>query len=315
MNTRRKLMQAKPEKPSAQWHLMSESFYPLFTTDKRQHVEYWYNMAATGMQREKFRAICKGIYQQDPSTPDPTYASATTATVEIEQVRLLLKNYGVVLSDAEGKPKARTWLLHCGTSSRDRNDFRSVFTGCQTTYENRSVMQVDYVAPEAESYDADRTHFVRSVDWSSLKSREEMQALETERRQKSGTAATTAVSLNKRASTIEEERRCAAHPKPRTTKPKSQFDNVNVLATLGYDGVPPEEAIAQLKAKRDADHDAEWYYVDKDGSTVYKAKSTKGQPGGGAAAGPAAARSSKGGGILTSVTSEPMTRWVNKTCD
>lgn len=310
MNTRRKMMQAKPENPSTQWHLMSESFYPLFEASKHAHVEYWYNMAATGIQRDQFRAICKGMYQQDPSKPDPVFASATTAAVEKEQVRLLLKNYGVVLSDGEGKPKARVWLLHSATSNRDRNEFRAVFTGCQTTYENRSVMQKDYVAPEAESYSADRTHFVRSVDWSSLKTREEMQALDSERRARSGAAP---VNLNKRPSAVEEERRNALHPKPRVTKPKNQFDGVNVLATLGYEGVPPEEAIAQLKAKRDADQDAEWYYVDTDGSTVYKAKSSKGHAGG--ARSGAAAGSSNGGGLLTSVTSEPMTRWVNKTCD
>ncbi|KAL7695451.1 hypothetical protein N2W54_001368 [Lotmaria passim] len=306
MNTRRKLVQAEPEKPSTQWHLMNEAFHPLFDPSKQAHVEYWYNMTATGRQRDQFRTICNGIFQQDPATPDPVFASATTATVEQEQVRLLLKHYGAVLSDREGKAKARVWLLHCGTSNRDRNEFRSVFTGCQSTYEKRSVMHTDYIAPEADSYPNDRTHFVRSADWNSVKSREEMQALEAERRERLGAGA---VRLDKRPSAIEEEQRNAQHPKPRVTKPKNQFDGINVLATLGYQDVPAEEAIAQLKAKREANHDAEWYYLDKDGSTVYKAKGTKKQ------AGAAAGSSEDGGGILTSVTSEPMARWVNKTCD
>jgi hypothetical protein len=312
MNTRRKLMQAKPERPSTRWHLMNESFYPLFDASKHPHVEYWYNMAASGLQRDQFRAICKGIYQQDPTTPDPVYATTTTGIVEKEQVRLLIKNYGVVLSDEEGKAKAKVWLLHCGTSNRDRNEFRSVFTGCQTTYEKRSVMHTDYVAPEAESYSADRTHFVRSVDWNSMKSREEMQALEAERRERGGAVAN---QLDRRPSVVEAEQRNATHPKPRVTKPKNQFDGVNVLASLGYSDVPAEEAIAQLKAKRAADHDGEWYYVDKDGSTVYKAKNSKGHAGGPAGGESAAGSSTGKGGILTSVTSEPMARWVNKTCD
>ncbi|KPA81086.1 hypothetical protein ABB37_04444 [Leptomonas pyrrhocoris] len=310
MNTRRKLVQAKPEHPSTQWHLMKESFYPIFEADKRAHVEYWYNMAATGMQRDQFRAICKGIYEQDPAKPDPAYAAALTETVEKEEVRLLLKNYGVVLSDSEGKPKAQTWLLHCGTSRRDRNGFRSVFAGCGTSYERRSVMHTDYVAPEAENYAIDRTHFVRSVDWNSLKSREEMQALEAERRACGGAVAS---DLDKRPSLIEAERRNAEHQKPRTTKPKNQFDGVNVLATLGYTDAPAEEVIARLKAKREADRDAEWYYVDKDGCTVYKAKGLKGHAGGPAAG--TAAGSGEDGGILSTVTREPMTRWVTKTCD
>ncbi|KPI88141.1 hypothetical protein ABL78_2774 [Leptomonas seymouri] len=310
MNTRRKLIQAKPEIPSTQWHLMKEPFYPLFDADKRAHVEYWYNMVATGPQRDQFRAICKDIYQQDPTKPDPVLISATTTVLEKEQVRLLLKNYCSVLSDSEGKPKTRVWLLHCGTSYRDRNAFRSVFTGCQISFEKRSVMHTDYVAPEAESYSIDRTHFVRSVNWNSQKNREEVQALEAERRARGGVVASV---LDKRASAIEEERRNAMHPKPRFTKPKNQFDGVNVLASLGYTEMPPEETIAQLRAKREADQDAEWYYVDKDGSTVYRAKGLKGHVGGPATG--AAAASSKGNGIIESVTSEPMTRWVSKTCD
>ncbi|GET91978.1 hypothetical protein, conserved [Leishmania tarentolae] len=310
MNTRRKMVQSKPNVPSTHWHLMSEDFYPIFEADKRQHVEYWYNMTATGLQRDIFRRICNAIYQQDPTTPDPTFNVAFTETVELEQVRLLLKNYGVVLSDNVGKPKTRVWLLHCGKSSRDRNEFRSVFTGCQTTYERRSVMNTDYVAPDPDSYPDDRTHFVRSVDWTSLKTREEMAKLEAQRRANGGVMGS---QLEKLPSIIAEERRRmnnGGKPLQRTTKPKNQFDGVNVLSSLGFDGVPAEEALAQLKANRDAHREAEWYYVEKDGSTVYKARITKG-----ATVGAAASSSQRGeGGILSSVTSEPMTRWVNKTC-
>ncbi|CBZ30031.1 conserved hypothetical protein [Leishmania mexicana MHOM/GT/2001/U1103] len=310
MNTRRKMTQAKPDVPSTHWHLMSEDFYPLFEVDRRQHVEYWYNMTATGVQRDIFRRICNAIYRQDPATPDPIFNVAFCETVELEQVSLLLKNYGSVLSDNVGKPKTRVWLLHCGKSSRDRNEFRSVFTGCQTTYERRSVMHTDYVAPNPASYPADRTHFVRSVNWTSLKTREAMLNLEAQRRANGGVMRS---QMDKLASTIAgEQRRMNSDGKPmqRTSKPKNQFDGVNVLSSLGFDGVPAEEAVAQLKAKQNAHREAEWYYVDKDGSTVYKARPTKGPT-----VASVARRPERGeGGILASVTSEPMTLWVNKTC-
>ncbi|CAJ1035436.1 hypothetical protein Q4I30_007125 [Leishmania utingensis] len=301
MNTRRKMVQAKPDIPSTQWHLMNEAFYPLFEADKRQHVEYWYNMAATGVQRDIFRRICSAIYQQDPATPDPIFDADFTETVELEEVRLLLKNYGAVLSDTVGKPKTRVWLLHCGKSNRDRNEFRSVFTGCQTTYERRSVMHTDYVAPDADSYPDNRTHFVRRVDWTSLKKREAMVGLEAERRTYGGVVGSQLDKLPVNSD---------GKPIQRITKPKNQFDGVNFLASLGFDGVPMEEAVAQLKAKQEAHLEAEWYYVDKDGSTVYKARSTKGPAVGATASKPEKVE----GGILASVTPGPMTRWVNKTC-
>ncbi|KAK7201370.1 hypothetical protein NESM_000199400 [Novymonas esmeraldas] len=314
MNTRRKMIQAKPEKPSTRWHVMHETFYPIFDADKRPHVEYWYNMAATGVQRDIFRRICSGIFQQSPATPDPTFDADFTETVELQQVHLLLTNYGVVLSDTEGKPKTRVWLLHCGTSRRDRNEFRSVFTGCQTTYERRSVFQTDYTAPESESYPADRTHYVRSVDWTSLKTREEMQALEAERRAR---GAVTVSQLGKRPTIIaEEQRRINGDGSlvQRTTKPKNQFDGVNFLSSLGFAGVPSEEAVAALRAKQLAHREEDWYYVDKDGSTVYKARSTRSYAAASAAAPGSSASKGEGGGLLSTVTSEPMTRWVNKTC-
>ncbi|KAG5469856.1 hypothetical protein CUR178_01997 [Leishmania enriettii] len=312
MNTRRKMIQAKPDVPSTKWHLMHEAFCPLFEEDKRQHVEYWYNMAATGVQRDIFRRICHAIYAQDPATPDPTFDAPFTEAVELEQVHLLLKNYGVVLSETVGKPKTRVWLLHCGTSNRDRSEFRSVFTGCQSTYERRSVMHTDYVAPDADSYPDDRIYFKRSIEWTGVKKQKEMQRLEAQRLAHRGVTETrpdgcptAAVIDRQQRSTNSDDK-----PRPRITKPKNQFDGVNFLSPLGFDGVPPEEAIAQLKAKQDAYREAEWYYVDKDGSTVYKTRSATG-----AAVATAGDRSKKDdGGILSTVTSEPMTRWVNKTC-
>ncbi|KAG5495198.1 hypothetical protein JKF63_02253 [Porcisia hertigi] len=310
MNTRRKMIQAKPDNPSKRWHLMNEAFHPLFVDDKRGQVEYWYNMVASGLQRDNFRRICNEMYRQDPATPDPSFNAAFTETVELEQVHLLLKNYGFVLSDTIGKPMARVWLLHCGTSSRDRKDFRAVFTGCQSTYERSSVMHTDYVAPDADKYPTDRTHNLRSVDWTNLNARSAMQDLEEQRRLH---GAVTGSQLRRRSTTIAEEQRrfnSDGTLKPRITKPKNQFDGVNFLSSLGFDGVPSEEALAQLKANREAYREAEWYYVDKDGSTVYKARATKGS---GFAA--TAGKSAKGeGGILGSFTSEPITRWVNKTC-
>ncbi|KAG5469508.1 hypothetical protein LSCM1_02731 [Leishmania martiniquensis] len=312
MNTRRKMMQVEPNVPSTKWHLMNEAFYPLFEDDKRPHVEYWYNMVATGVQRDIFRRICHAIYEQDATTPDPTFDAHFTETVEREQVYLLLKNYGVVLSDAVGKPKARVWLLHCGKSNRDRNEFRSVFTGCQSTYEQRSVMHTDYLPPDADSYPDDRIYFKRSVEWNSLKKQKERQSLEAQRLTCLGVSESQAATCSATGSIDEQQRRTNSDEKPRSriTKPKNQFDGVNFLSSLGFDGVPTDEAIAQLKAKQSAYREAEWYYVDEDGCTVYKARCAKGSTV------PATDGTPKknDGGILSSVTSEPMTRWVNKTC-
>lgn len=285
---------------------MNEAFYPIFLEEKREQVEFWYNMVATGCQRNQFRRICNEIFVQDPNKADPTYAASYTAIVDVEDARLILKYYGLVLSEDIGKPRARTWLLHIGTNHRIRDEFRSCFTGCQTEFRSESVMHKDYQPPEEEHYLKDRTHFVRSVDWSSIGVREKMKLLEEHRRSMGGVNVST---LDKRASQIAEERLATLRPRERVTKPKNQFDGVNVLTTLGYTETEQEEAVKQLKAKVEADRQVEQYYVDADGCTVYKARATHGQ------AGRANGTSAPGdGGILSTVTSEPIARWVTKTC-
>lgn len=288
MNTRRKFIQPKPDRPSSHWHLMKEAYHSIFLPEVREHVEYWYNMGATGAQREFFRDICKEIYAQDPNVADPTYPSEYTAFVDKEEAMLMLKNFGLTLTDL-GKQKARAWILHAANRRR-RDHFRDVFTGCQTVFHNISVMKNDYAPPEDFRYPDSRTFFHRDVDWTSLRGRNNIQKLREQREKEAG---------------MEREKKLAEPQYPRVTKPKNQFDGVNVLSTLGFGDMPAEEAIAKMKARRDAHQESEMYYVDADGSTVYragvlyKANSSK----------------SEGYNIMAGVTDEPIAEWKVKVCD
>lgn len=295
MNTRRKTIQAKPSKPSVRWHLQHVAYHPLFVPESHEHIEYWYNIGATGVQRDLFRTICSEIFAQDSSKADPTYPADFTAMVNLEEAHLMLKYFGRLLTDDVGKPRVRVWILH-EANRRRREHFRAVFAGVQTVFEKRSVMHTDYVPPEAEAYLQDRTHYHRRVDWTSLKARREMQQLQETRAASQGTF------LDKHPSAIVAERDSVGQP--RFTKPKSQFDGVNVLASFGYGDVPVEEAISDLKVRQHAHLEAERYYVDTDGSTVYKAGVPRRKE-----------TTAKNSGILQSVTSDPITHWKVKVCD
>lgn len=309
MNTRRKLIQPKASAPSTTWRVMHEEFHPIFLAEAREHVEDWYNLGATGQQRDLFRGICSEIYKANPNTSNTntigndhaaseprtvrdgvtfidsnaaaanssnTHKNASgsavdrrasyTILVEKQDALLMIKFYGSVLTDV-GKSKAHAWIIH-SSNRRRRDNFRDVFTGCQTVFKKKSVMRRDYVAPEGESYHDDRTYFHRSVDWTSLNARGRMQSLQNDRnngssnissgggvgvggvgnddaavasygsrswRPEGATTTTAAAALPpldmQRPSVV-----VAAQDRPakRFTKPKSQSDGVNYLAGLGY---------------------------------------------------------------------------------
>eukprot|EP00796_Vickermania_ingenoplastis_P008443 gene8443-5921_t len=286
MNTRRKFLQPKPDVPSSHWHLMKESYHVIFVPEYRDHVEYWYNMGATGVQRDLFRDICKEIYAQNPDAADPDYPSEFTALMHKEEAYLMLKNFGLTLTDL-GQRKARVWILHVANRRR-RDNFRDVFTGCQSIFKNISTMKTDYAPPEDYRYPDNRTYFHRDVDWTSLRGRNNIQKLNEQREKEAG---------------LEREMKLEVGPqRPRFTKPKNQFDGVNVLSTLGYGDMSPEEAIAQMTARRNAHQESEKYYVDKDGSTVYRAGVQY------------KATSSKGEGrnLIGGVITEPIGEWKVK---
>lgn len=267
---------------------MHECYHPLFLAESRDHVEYWYNMGATGVQRDLFRDICKEIYVQNANAEDPTYISEYTGIVNKEEAHLMVKNFGLTLSDT-GKQKARVWILHVANRRR-RDHFRDVFTGCQTIFKNISTMKADYISPEEETYPDQRTYFHRDVDWTSLRGRQNIQKLSEERERLAG---------------LERASAAAKCTKPRFTKPKNQFDGVNVLSTLGLGDMDPETAIEQMKARRDAHQEAEMYYVDTDGSTVYRAGGKN----------LVSNRNEKGYSLIAGVTDEPIAEWKVKVCD
>lgn len=292
MNTRRKMLKPQPDRPSVQWHLMKESYHPIFRAEYHEHIEYWYNMGATGPQRNHFRDLCQRIYQQDPKKPDPTFSSKHTTYVQLENAKILVKNYGVTLTD-EGREKARVWLLHEATPAQVQQ-FRTAFTGCQTIFDLRSVMHTDYLEPEEANYPVDRPHHHRSVRWESQNAKEEIQALH-KTRQSLGAPSTNAALPPAPASTT------------RVTKPKSQFDGVNALSSLGYGDMPPEEALALLRARQKAHREEATYYIGPDGETVYCA----GKTGPGAEVPMKADRSS--GDWMSAVSSDPPAQWKIKT--
>ncbi|CCW60887.1 unnamed protein product [Phytomonas sp. EM1] len=301
MNTRRKLLQAKDSVPSTKWHLMNEEYHIIFLPEWREHVEYWYNMGATGQQRELFRLICSEIYVQDETKPDPTYSTQYTATKCKEEANLLIKYYGKVLTKL-GKDRARVWILHVARNGWRRcTDFRDVFTGCQTIFENKSVLHADYLPPEPQCYPTDRSNFKKSTELMILKSQSSTQATpvalsETEKFDK--------MLMEKRPTYIVN---ACAEPKTRFTKPKNQFDGFNIVKTLGYSDESPEKTIEQLKAKQAAFQESETYCVDKDGSTIYKAEPVTSTRQRMAATG--------NGRILDCATSDPIAQWRVKICD
>lgn len=289
MNTRREFVKAKPDRPSTKWHLMNEAYHPLFLPELYAHIEYWYNVGATGVQRDYFREICQEIYKQDGEKPDPVFPLAYTQLVRTEEATLMLKNFGETLTEL-GKKKSRVWILY-ESNSRRRDIFRDVFAGCQTTLKRLSTMKADYTPPSTDYSDMDRIHFHRNVDWTSLRGRKNIQKL-----------------AEMRAQTIANDNaiKLEGSPKPRFVKPKRQMEGVSVLNTFGYGDMPPEEAIAALKARRDAHQESEMYYVDTDGSTVYRA---------GVHHKSSASRRGDGYNFMVGVTSEPMSEWKVKVCD
>lgn len=291
MNTRRKFIQPKPSRPSIHWRLMKEPYHILFEAKFFDHIEYWYNMCATGVQRDLFREICKEIFLQDPEEPEPPFLTKYQEVVKLNGADLMIKNYGLTLSEL-GKKKARIWIVKT-TTQRPLDNFRDVFTGCQTVFQRISVMHNDYKALEPESYPTQKLFYHKKVDWTSLKERNQMQ--EWAARKEKEAPSTTIIKP------IEFQR-----PDGRLTKPKSQFDGVNVLSTLGLGHLPPEAAIEQLKARRDANQESMQYYTDCNNATVYRA---------GVQHKSVASNRTEGSSILAAVSSEPMAEWKVKVCD
>lgn len=291
MNTRRKFIQPKPSKPSTHWHLMREPYHVLFQVKFHEHVEYWYNMCATGVQRDLFRQICKEVFLQDPNEPEPVFTTKFQEVLKKGGAETMIKNYGCTLNET-GKQKARLWILKT-SAQRPLDNFRDVFTGCQTVFQIMSVMHKDYVSPEPEDYPSNKLFYHLKADWSSLKDRKLMQEWAVRKEKE-------VVSTNIIKS-IELPR-----PEGRFTKPKSQFDGVNVLSGLGLGHLPPDVAIAQLKARRDANQESQQYYTDPSGTTVYRA---------GVQRKAGSSNMNDGYNILEGVTSEPMAEWKVKVCD
>ncbi|KEG09851.1 hypothetical protein DQ04_04531010 [Trypanosoma grayi] len=232
---------------------MHEEYYPIFAPEYREQVEYWYNKTATGKQRNTFRRICQEIYAQDPDKEEPVYCALYTRQVAQCEVKVMMKNYGIVLSDL-GRKLARVWIMHVA-SRRDKESFREVFTGAQSRFLPVSVMKTDYVPPDEEVYgEVDRSNFLCSVDWSNPEAQEERQRLRQQR-------------FGSRRLTVPSNR-------PRVTKPKNQFDGVSALATLGYAGADEEETIKTLRKKLDEHAELDRYYT-VDGCTVYVAGGSK----------------------------------------
>lgn len=256
LNTRRKpAAKAADVAPSTQWHLMHESYHPLFKPECRERVESWYNMDATGNQRDVFRSICAVIYATHASggaaaPPDTSLAAKTAA-------ELLIKHYGDSLSE-KGKAKAYLWLVTEGQSRRAQDQFRDVFTGCQAAQKMQSVCHAEYGAIEPQHYVVDRTHFIRQVDWAATNA---CKASSQPPTAAEGCDATTPGST---AAPATRETR-------RITKPRSQFDGVNYFAMLGLDDMDSETAMNTLREQRDAYEEKKRYYIDSDGSTVYRA--------------------------------------------
>ncbi|EPY33767.1 hypothetical protein STCU_01999 [Strigomonas culicis] len=321
MNTRRKIAQAKPEVFSTKWHLLHESYYPLFETPMHPFVEDWYNLEASGAQRDRFRALCREIYAtapapagtaSPPAAPDPSRNKAwidteTDRTLREEEARTTLLHYGEVLS-AEGKGRARGWLLQPTTTKREKKTFRELFLGCQPHKPPKSVLKTDYILPAAldeEVYDrVDRTHFQRSVDWNNLKARSEMQQMQEQRSAHDVQSAHISII----GSSI--DGRQADPNAKRFTKPKNQFDDVNYLASLrGYEHMSKEEALADIQRRRAEGSalaqvgPAGTYEVKADGSTVYKAGANRMRP----------ETEGKDATALSSVCAEPMAQWKVKT--
>ncbi|CAD2215615.1 hypothetical protein, conserved [Angomonas deanei] len=293
MNTRRKLVTKEAEKPSTTFHLMHESYHPLFQPKAISQVEDWYNLGASGPQRSSFRSICSEIYNQSTTAPPPTFSTQTESIMRQEECKNMLKAYAEVLSD-EGKEKAKVWILS-QSSTRRRDEFRGVFFACKAYVPPKSTQKNDYVKPDDEEYNVDRANFQKSVDWTDLKARKGAQELHQ----------TGAGREAKRPSKIVEEQRRAQNPTARVTKPKNQFDQVNHLAALGYDdSVNSAEAIAELKRQHELNAESESYYREPEtGATVYKAGAGK--------ATHTAAKSDPH--MMKGYTSEPMTQWNVKT--
>ncbi|CCW71465.1 unnamed protein product [Phytomonas sp. Hart1] len=301
MNTRRKFLEAKLRVPSTKWHLMNEAYYIIFLPEWREHVEYWYNLGATGQQRDLFRRICSEIYAQDATKPDPTYSTQYNAIQSKEEAKLLIKYYGKVLTKS-GQDRARVWVLHVARNAwRPLNDFRDIFTGCQTIFKNESVLHADYLPPEPQYYPTDRSLFKKSTELLSLELQSKAQqtpAVLTEVDQHEKMMA------EKRPTYIVDT---CEKSKTFFAKPKNQFDGFNILKTMGYSNESPEKTIAQLRAKQSAYQESETYCVEKDGSTFYKAEPVTSTRQRTAATG--------NGRILDCVTSDPITHWRVKICD
>lgn len=270
---------------------MKEPYHVLFQEKFHEHVEYWYNMCATGVQRDLFRQICKELLLQEPNEPEPIFPAKFQEVLRKGEADMMIKNYGLTLNDT-GKQKARLWILKTSTQ-RLRDNFRDVFTGCQTMFQIISVMHKDYTHLEPEDYPANKLFYHSKADWSSLKDRKLMQEWAV-RKEKEIISTNIVKPID------------LPRPEGRFRKPKNQFDGVNVLTDLGLGHLPSEVAIAQLKARRDANQESEQYYMDPSQATVYRAGVQR-----------KAGSSNKNDGynILAGVTSEPMAEWKVKVCD
>ncbi|RNF05113.1 hypothetical protein TraAM80_04842 [Trypanosoma rangeli] len=253
MNTRFTKIVPLPSKPSVKWHLMHEEYYPIFVPERREQVQYWYNKIATGKQRDTFRRVCQEIYTQDPDLPDPEYTAKYTLQVAFCEVKIMLKHYGLVLSDV-GKKLARVWILHVA-SPRDKDSFREVFTGAQSVFIPLSVMKTDYRSPDEDAYEGiDRSNFLWSVDWTNLEAEEKRAQIYRQRH-------------STRSLSLQTDR-------PRVTKPKNQFDGFSPLTALGYADDTEEEAINKLRNKLEETGESDRYFT-VDGCTVYVAGGSK----------------------------------------
>ncbi|RNF25326.1 uncharacterized protein Tco025E_02349 [Trypanosoma conorhini] len=253
MNTRFRKLVPLPQKPSVKWHLMHEEYHPIFAPERREQVEYWYNKTATGKQRDSFRRICQEIYTQDPDMQDPEYTAEYTCQVAFCEAKMMIKHYGIVLSDL-GKRLARIWILHVATP-REKDNFREVFTGAQSQFIPQTVMKVDYTPPDEEAYEGiDRSNFLCCVDWTNLEAQEKRAQIYRQRH------------------SVESLR--LTKDRPRVTKPKNQFDGISPLDALGYAGDNEEEAISKLRKKLEEKAESDRYFT-VDGCTVYVAGGAK----------------------------------------
>jgi hypothetical protein len=220
MLTRPKKLEAVVEKQSTKWHSVKDRFRGLFDPQHIPNVERWYNTIASGAHRTSFRNISKAIFLHQS-------VDVTADEFKKCQSDSFVRHYGAVLS-AEGRRKMASWAVNEADSNLVEK-MRDVFSAIQaTTFEPETTMKKAFIYRELPDI-MPKTYHRQKIDWSSSKTAEMIQKTKVNPMD-SAKVSTAAQSSTKRV-----------------TKPKSQFDGVNMLDSLG---LKTEQEIEELRKNR-----------------------------------------------------------------